>query len=309
MAQTLSSDDIGRLIQQLDADRRAYLESHNKLQEALVRILNVRDQAEGIGSGPGQQQQNPSQGSASTYFPPHLQSQSPDSTPQATSIGTGTATAVLQLEPPTPGVFGLSSFTAEPRPFPAHQSSSLASDRGRPGSTTSAGERSRHKRNLTSVYSAEDSSDSEEGETFFAANPLPKEEFDENQLRDHVRNYNWNEFSKLILGDWRRSGALHSRESIFSRNHEDTEGNDDADHNHTDVYEVGEDGAPLKRDRNDTNNGDLATWEALRHTNVDKERRQAVGRIIIVRLPPCPDQRADICRCVNPDQSCLLHCI
>jgi hypothetical protein len=286
MAQTLGSDDISRLIEQLDADRRAYLESHNKLQEVLVRILNVRDQAEGTGSGPGQQgQQILSQPPASTYFPTQLQSQSPISTPQATSTGTGTATPVLQLEPPTPGVFGLTSFTAEPRPFPAHQSSSFASERGRPGSVTSTGERSRHKRNLTSVYSAEDSSDSEEGETFFAANPLPKEEFNEEQLRDHVRGYNWNEFSKLILGDWRRSGALHSRESIFSRGHDGDGGKNDADHTYTDVYEVGEDGAPLKRDRNDTNNGDLATWEALRQTNVDKDRRQAVGRIIIVLYP------------------------
>ena len=251
----LASEDIKQLIQRLEADRQAYLSSHSRLQETLIRVLS--NQAEG---GPG------------------------PAIPDPTRLGASTpASPLAQPEPSFDGFFlpnhGTSTIPAGP--VAIKKPPSISSRRTAP--STIAPTFGTKGRKVTSVYSAEDSSDSEEGETFFAQSPLPSENFTEEQLRDHIRGHNWNDLSKLILGDLRRSGRLHRRASIFEPDVVDDL--HDADHTLGDIYEVGEDGAPLNRSRGDSKHADSDTWEVLRSTNADKTRRQAVGRVVILREP------------------------
>ena len=251
----LASEDIKQLIQQLEADRQAYLSSHATLQETLIRIRS--NQAEG---GPGPSTIDPT--------PPGVSAPSSPLAQADPSLG--------GFSPPT---YGASTITVEP--LALKKPPTISSRRTAP--STIAPTFGTKGRKVTSVYSTEDSSDSEEGETFFAHNPLPTENFTEDQLRDHIRNHNWNDLSKLILGDLRRSGRLHRRASIFEP--EVVDSVHDADHTLGDIYEVGEDGAPLNRSRGDSKHADSDTWEILRSTNTDKTRRQAVGRIVILREP------------------------
>lgn len=134
---------------------------------------------------------------------------------------------------------------------------------------------------ITSLYSAEDSSDSDDGESYYANDPLPAVEFSEEDLREHIRGHEWNQHEKLIFGPMIRSGKLYSPTSLFA----DGEHTSDADHTTADIYEVGDDGAPLQRSRSDVLHGDHAAWEVLRSTNKDENRKQAVGRIIVLREP------------------------
>ena len=251
----LANEDIKRLIHQLEADRQAYLSSHTKLQETLIRILS--DQAEG---GPCPSITDLTPLGASTPSSPVAQ---PESFLGGSSLPS----------------YGGATFTLEP--VAPKKSHSISSRKTAP--STVAPTLATRGRKVTSVYSAEDSSDSEEGETFFAHNPLPTENFTEEQLRQHIRNHNWNDLSKLILGELRRSGKLHRRASIFEP--EVIDDLHDADHTLGDIYEVGEDGAPLNRSRSDSKHADADTWEILRCTNPDKSRKQAVGRIVILREP------------------------
>ena len=247
----LDSGDIKQLIQQLEADRQAYLSSHNKLQDVLIRVLgHQRD----CGTGP-----------ATT-----------DTTPA------GSLTPLSQQPSPHVGALTLAGYGVPPAEPSGHRKAPSISSRKIAPSTV-APRFGITRRKTASIYSAEDTSDSEDGETFFAQNPLPTESFNEDKLRDHIRNHKWNDLSKLILGDLRRSGKLHRRDSIFQP--EAIEGTHDADHTLGDIYEVGDDGAPLNRSRGDSNNADADAWEVLRSTNIDKSRRQAVGRIVIMREP------------------------
>ncbi|KPI43435.1 uncharacterized protein AB675_7171 [Cyphellophora attinorum] len=134
---------------------------------------------------------------------------------------------------------------------------------------------------ITSLYSAEDSSDSEDGESYYANEPLSEALFTEEDLREHIRRHDWNHYEQLIFGPLKRSSRLYSPVSLFA----DGEHTSDADHTTADIYEVGEDGAPLQRSRSDVVHGDLAAWDVIRATNADKTRKQAVGRIIVLREP------------------------
>ena len=245
----LNSEDINRLIQQLETDRQAYLTSHNKLQEVLLQVLKAD-----YGLGPS------------------FASPSPGPTPSLPPAQPDTARGKSPLQ----------DYGGHSTPEAAFKKPSSISSR-RTGLSTIPPTVGTNKRKVTSVYSAEDSSDSEEGETFFAHTPLPSQDFTEQQLRHHIETHKWNDLSKLILGDLRRSGKLHRRDSIFEPDNVD--GSQDADHTLGDIYEVGDDGAPLNRGKADGTNADSDTWEVLRSTNSDQSRRQAVGRIVILREP------------------------
>ena len=140
---------------------------------------------------------------------------------------------------------------------------------------------------VNSIY-ADDSSDSDEGESFFAAEPLPREEFDENGLRKHLDGHNFDVYSEFILKDLLNSHRYGKNGSLFDRDLSDDEEDHDAKHHDADVYEVDKDGAPRPKIREDSKNaGDHSQlWEVLRHTNTDESQTQkAVGRIFVMREP------------------------
>ncbi|KEF55006.1 uncharacterized protein A1O9_08658 [Exophiala aquamarina CBS 119918] len=134
-----------------------------------------------------------------------------------------------------------------------------------------------------SIWTAEDSSDSDDDESYFAQETLPSREFTEDDLIEHLMTHDWDKYSKFILQDLLRNLDLLGN-GIF---HKDRHMHQlDANHEHADIYHVGIDGAPLRYSRGDSDDGPLATWDALRSINVDEARKQAVGRIITMREPP-----------------------
>ncbi|KIW76671.1 hypothetical protein Z517_09115 [Fonsecaea pedrosoi CBS 271.37] len=132
-----------------------------------------------------------------------------------------------------------------------------------------------------SIYTGDDSSDSDDDESYFAQEPLPPRDFSESDLIEHLKTHSWDIYSKYILQDLLRNMNLLSNGIFLKDRHHQT----DANHQHADIYHVGADGSPLRFSRGDSDEGPLAAWEALKSTNWDTSRKQAVGRIIVVREP------------------------
>ena len=132
-----------------------------------------------------------------------------------------------------------------------------------------------------SIYTGDGSSDSDEDESFFAHDLLPPCDFSETDLIEHLKTHPWDIYSKFILQDLLRNIDLLSVGIFVKDRHHQT----DANHQHADIYHIGIDGAPVRLARGDSDEGPLASWEALKSVNVDLSRKQAVGRIIIVREP------------------------
>jgi hypothetical protein len=132
-----------------------------------------------------------------------------------------------------------------------------------------------------SIYTGDGSSDSDEDESYFAQDLLPTRDFTEIDLIDHLKSHPWDIYSRYILQDLLRNVDLLSVGIFVKDRHHQT----DANHQHADVYHVGTDGAPVRLARGDSDEGPLASWEALKSINSNAARKQAVGRIVIVREP------------------------
>ncbi|OCT48370.1 Mg2+ transporter protein CorA-like/Zinc transport protein ZntB [Cladophialophora carrionii] len=132
-----------------------------------------------------------------------------------------------------------------------------------------------------SIYTGDGSSDSDDDESFFAQETLPPQDFSESDLIEHLQTHTWDKYSQYILQDLLQNIDLLSVGIFVKDRHHQT----DANHQHADIYHVGTDGAPVRLSRGDSDEGPLASWEALKSINSNASRRQAVGRIIIVREP------------------------
>ena len=144
------------------------------------------------------------------------------------------------------------------------------------------------RRRVTSVDFSDDSSDSEEGESFYATEPLPAEDLDEDGLRFHLEDHPFDEYSQFILQDLYESKRYRQKGHLFDTDTVDDEDDHDAQHHDADVYEVDKDGSPRPKVREEVkNSGDHSQlWEVLRHTNTDTAKTQkAVGRIVVMREP------------------------
>ncbi len=132
-----------------------------------------------------------------------------------------------------------------------------------------------------SIYTGDGSSDSEDDESFFAQETLPPRDFSETDLIEHLKTHPWDIYSKYILQDLLRNIELLSVGIFVKDRHHQT----DANHQHAELYHIGMDGAPVRLARGDSDEGPLASWEALKSINSIASRKQAVGRIVIVREP------------------------
>lgn len=221
----LDNDTVLQLIQQLEADRKAYLATFEKIHDILNHALRPQ--------------------------PRRLDSQGPG-----------------QSNPPISLPLIL---TEAPQTLP-----------GRASSLTSSHFLERnHPRNKESIFTGDGTSDSEDDEAFFARETLPPRDFSEADLIDHLKGHSWDIYSRYILQDLLRNISLLENGIFLRDRHHQT----DANHQHADIYHIGTDGAPLRFSRGDSDEGPLAAWEALKSTNTDSTRKQAVGRIIIVREP------------------------
>ncbi|KAI4120362.1 MAG: hypothetical protein LQ338_007071 [Usnochroma carphineum] len=137
----------------------------------------------------------------------------------------------------------------------------------------------------SSTFSPEDS-DTDDNESMFVQEPLPKEEYDEAGLKKHIREYQWTPHDKEIVGSVLDKEQLLRRTNIFPVT---TGPVDDRSHlSHCSIFDVGNDGAPLEIHRADEKHVSRAQtiWNNIKAINPDESRsRQAVGRITIVREP------------------------
>lgn len=66
----------------------------------------------------------------------------------------------------------------------------------------------------SSTFSPEDS-DTDDDESMFVQEPLPKESYDEHGLRQHIRGYNWTASDREIVGPVLHNKQLLERTNIF----------------------------------------------------------------------------------------------
>ncbi|KAL8743959.1 MAG: hypothetical protein Q9190_003742 [Brigantiaea leucoxantha] len=139
--------------------------------------------------------------------------------------------------------------------------------------------------NKSSTFSPEDS-ETDDNESMFVQDTLPKETYDEDGLRKHIQEYNWTTFGRQMLNTVLDNDQLLKRQHIFPYTLGPVE---DRSHlSHYSIFDVGNDGAPLEIKRADQRPVSRAQdiWRNIKSINADSDRqRQAVGRITIVREP------------------------
>lgn len=154
----------------------------------------------------------------------------------------------------------------------------------RTGPPSSGDVKSSKKPSLLSA-DPDDSSESESGESYFVQDTLPVEFHSQDDLKTHLDEYMWTPHGVCVLHDLLQQKHHHKDKRLFEDlNSGDIDVIDD--NNTAAVYVVGEDGAPLLANRGQGRNGLKPVWDALQSINADEDRKQAVGRISILREPP-----------------------
>lgn len=141
-----------------------------------------------------------------------------------------------------------------------------------------------------SAYSGEDYNDSESesdtGVSHYASEPLAKDDYTIEGLRNHIRDYAWTAAGKEVLhGVWDNEVLLQRPKLFPAAGQEETA---DRSHlTHVAVHDVADDGSlflPFQGGRKVSRSEEL--WEHIRSINSDPdEPKQAVGRLAIVREP------------------------
>jgi hypothetical protein len=101
------------------------------------------------------------------------------------------------------------------------------------------------------IFGGEDSSDGTDDESFFVQDALPPKCFGEDDLRAHLQFYPWTPQGRLILGDLIGDDTDLMRIQLF----------DMASHGHTNLYDVGPDGAALSVKAKEGRDGGVAIWD------------------------------------------------
>lgn len=134
--------------------------------------------------------------------------------------------------------------------------------------------------------SVEEESDTDDDESLFVQQTLPKELYDEEGLRKHIKEYEWTEAGREILDGIAGEDQVVQRGTIFPNKAGEAE---DRSHlSHYSIYNVGNDGAPLHilNTSQAPMSRALEIWHRIRSTNAGSdEQRLAVGRITIIREP------------------------
>ncbi|KAK4938404.1 hypothetical protein LTR10_021121 [Elasticomyces elasticus] len=182
---TLDSGDISRLIQQLEADRKAYLSTFEKVHETLNQALNG-------------------------------QSSGPDLTSD-TLVGRVLSQPLVAS--PTTSPLKISERGFGDRPL----SSSTGSHQTRKG--TFILERHQTHNLKGSIFTGDGSSDSEDDESFFAQEILPSRDFSEPDLVEHLKTHPWDIYSKYILQDLLRNINLLENGIFLKDRHHHSDAN------------------------------------------------------------------------------------
>lgn len=130
-----------------------------------------------------------------------------------------------------------------------------------------------------------DDSDHED-EALYVQEPLKPELFDEEGLRIHLKNYRFSEYGKTILRNVVDSPTRLAQNPLLPNRPGPYE--DRSHYTHSQVFDVGCDGAPLWVDQSaiEVSSGRaMALWHAINSLNHPSKERRAVGRITVVREP------------------------
>ena len=93
-------------------------------------------------------------------------------------------------------------------------------------------------------FAQDEESETADDESLFVQQLLPKEEYDEEGLRKHIKEHNWTEGGRAILRDILDDATFHERASLF---HSGQWSAGDSLHlPHYSIFDVGSDGAPLQ---------------------------------------------------------------
>ncbi|KKY18870.1 putative mg2+ transporter zinc transport protein [Diplodia seriata] len=152
-------------------------------------------------------------------------------------------------------------------------------------STVSFADQGRKSTGLASVLHTSSAisvdSDDEDDETYYVRTPLQPKSLAEEDLRTHLRTYEWESCGQTILEDVVQDGQLLSP-YLFP-----TPGEEELLHPSSyQVYDVGVDGAPISIDietgeeEEVTQSKAAAFWNTIKDINVDPDNRSSVGRIM-----------------------------
>ncbi|KAF7507974.1 hypothetical protein GJ744_009871 [Endocarpon pusillum] len=135
-----------------------------------------------------------------------------------------------------------------------------------------------------SIFTGEESSDSEDDESLFVQETLPPETFSEDKFRGHLKHHNWDQWASKMLEPVLQDRDLLGATNLFQDDGVAQDGNV-SQSTYATVYEVGADGAALLY-RPDCKGLSQSIWQSIHSTNADPmKRRLATGKITIVREP------------------------
>ena len=133
------------------------------------------------------------------------------------------------------------------------------------------------------AFSAESTSDSDNGESLFVSEPLAKEFHSQESLKNHIKEYRWTVHGQCVLDDILQNQRHLDDRKLFQQTSEN-------DINSTDyapasIYNVMEDGSALPAFQLEDRPSEKDIWDALQSVNHGEGRKQAVGRITTLREP------------------------
>jgi CorA-like Mg2+ transporter protein len=135
-----------------------------------------------------------------------------------------------------------------------------------------------------SIFTGEESTDSEDDESLFVQETLPPESFSEDDFRHHLRHHEFDDYGRKILEPVFLDKDLLRAPKLFQDDGVKKSGNF-SHSTHATVYEIGADGAALLQ-RPESQQVSQAIWHSINSTNADQtKRRLATGKITIVREP------------------------
>lgn len=142
-----------------------------------------------------------------------------------------------------------SSSSLVPLPLSASSPATITSKRRRKRQSKTESEVERpsiptDRRTLISLFTGEESESEDEVE-LYVQRPLPKRKFDHEDLREHLKTYEWTEAGEILLEEVVVDHRLKNP-AVF---HQYSPEEEKQHHAHYTVFDVGNDGSPLNRRR------------------------------------------------------------
>ncbi|CZT21516.1 uncharacterized protein RCC_07379 [Ramularia collo-cygni] len=129
-----------------------------------------------------------------------------------------------------------------------------------------------------------DESDDEADQSFCVREPLPQEIHGEDDFRQHLQTYPWDDDGKKVLQEFAGNKYRLQQDLILTKKGPLP---DQSHHTHFQIFDIGDNGAPMLVEvkHEDVTNRPTALWQTIKTVNPDSRQRKAVGRVTIVREP------------------------